>query len=114
MKGVGAGLVLQVANITPALRDAEGPLSIRQAARLLNLSGNQVYNWMRHGLPFTREHCGKGNDKIRVDAAALRAWMREARPTVWMTDIGDCLACDPEERERRQKAVYAMLERWGL
>ena len=49
MKGAGAGLVLQVAHVTPALREAEGPLSIREAARLLNLSNNQVYNWMRFG-----------------------------------------------------------------
>jgi len=114
VKGEGAGLVLQVASITPALRDAEGPLSIRQAARLLNLSNNQVYNWMRHGMPFTRLKCGKGNDKVRLDAAELRAWMRETCPTVWMADTGDCLACEPEERQRRQAAVYAMLERWGL
>ena len=114
MKGAGAGMVLRVASITPALREASGPLSIRQAARLLNLSNAQVYNWMRTGLPFTREHCGKGNDKIRVDAAALRAWMREARPTVWMTDTGDGFDCDPAEFQRRQTAVWAMLDRWEL
>ena len=85
MKGAGAGLVLQVASVTQALRDASGPLSIREAARLLNLSNAQVYNWMQ-----------------------------EARPTVWMPDMADCLDCDPEERERRQMAVWAMLERWGL
>jgi predicted DNA-binding transcriptional regulator AlpA len=49
MKGAGAGMVLQVARVTPALRDASGPLSIREAARLLNLSNAQVYNWMRTG-----------------------------------------------------------------
>ena len=37
MKGAGAGLVLQVARVTSALREASGPLSIREAARLLNL-----------------------------------------------------------------------------
>ena len=114
MKGAGAGLVLQVARVTQALRDASGPLSIREAARLLNLSNAQVYNWMRTGLPFSRIHCGRGNDKVRIDAAVLRTWMQEARPTVWMPDMADCLDCDPEERERRQMAVWAMLERWGL
>ena len=114
MKGVGAGLVLQVAHVTPALREASCPLSIREAARLLNLSNNQVSNWMRQGLPFVRISCGRGNDKVRVDAAALRAWMHEARPTVWVTDTGDGLDCDPAEFQKRQMAVYAMLDRWGL
>ena len=114
MKGAGAGLVLQVARVTPALREASGPLSIQEAARLLNLSNAQVYNWMRTGLPYVRLKCGRGNDKVRIDAAVLRTWMQEARPTVWMPDMADCLDCDPEERERRQKAVWAMLERWGL
>ena len=114
MKGAGAGLVLQVAHVTPALREAEGPLSIREAARLLNLSNNQVYNWLRLGLPFSRIHCGRGNDKVRVDAAELRDWMQDARPTVWVPDTSDGLDCNPAERQRRQAAVWAMLERWGL
>jgi len=114
MKGFGAGLVLQAASITPALRDAEGPLSIGQAAKLLNLSTVQIYNWTRHGLPVTRIHLGRGNDKIRIDAAELRAWMREEKPTMWVPKHEDDLACDPDEYQRRQAAGRAMLERWGL
>jgi len=114
VKGAGAGLVLQAASITPALRDAEGPLSIGQAAKLLNLSTVQIYNWTRHGLPVTRVHLGRGNDKIRIDAAELRAWLTEAKPTVWVPKHEDDLACDPDEYQRRQMAGRAMLERWGL
>ena len=120
MKGAGASLVLQAASITPALRDAEGPLSIGQAAKLLNLSTVQIYNWTRHGLPVTRVHLGRGNDKIRIDAAELRAWLTEEKPTVteekptvWVPKHEDDLACDPDEYQRRQAAGRAMLERWG-
>ena len=114
MKGEGAGLVLQVASVTPALRDASGPLSIQAAARLLGLSSSQVYNWLYRGLPSARHRCGRGNDKVRIDAAELRTWLHEARPTVWVPKPEDDLACDPAERQGRQTAVYAMLDRWGL
>ena len=114
MKGEGAGLVLRVASVTPALRDASGPLSIQAAARLLGLSSSQVYNWLYRGLPSARHRCGRGNDKVRIDAAELRTWLHEARPTVWVTDTGDGLDCDPAEFQKRQMAVYAMLDRWGL
>ncbi len=100
--------------ITPALRAATGPLSIRQAARLLNLSGAQVYGWFDRGLPVVCLRQGRGNDKVRIDAAELRAWLTEAKPTVWVPKHEDDLACDPDEYQRRQAAGRAMLERWGL
>ena len=113
MKGFGAGMVKVPAIITPALRDATGPLSIRQAARLLNLSGAQVYGWFDRGLPVVRLRQGRGNDKVRVDAATLREWLKENQPTVWIQEETDGLLCTRSEYLQRLGMCQNMLERWG-
>ena len=113
MKDTKAGMMRVPAVITPALSDATGPLGLVQVSQMLNLSKAQVYGWLGAGLPVTRIRRGPGNVKITVDAAELRAWLEEHRPAVWMPKYEDDLACEPEERQRRKRAVYDMLDRWG-
>lgn len=112
MKGFGAGMVKVPAIITPALRDATGPLSIGQAARLLNLGAGQVYGWFERGLPVVRLRQGRGNDKVRVDAAALREWLKENQPTVWIQADEDGLLCTRSEYLQRLGMCQNMKKRW--
>lgn len=112
MKGENSGLVLRVARATLTLLEADGLLTIGQAARLLRLSNNQVYHWIRTGLPFIPK--GGNRRGAAIDAAVLRAWLAETRPMVWVPERnGADLDCEPEEFRRRRAAVYAMLDRWG-
>ena len=114
MKGFGAGMVKVPAIVTPALRDATGPLGLVQVSEMMCLSKAQVYGWLGAGLPVTRLRRGPGNVKITVDAAELRAWLEEHKPAVWMPVTGDDLLCTRSEYRERLSMCQNMLDRWGL
>jgi phage terminase Nu1 subunit (DNA packaging protein) len=114
VRGIRDGLVIAPAVITTALRDASGLLSIHQVAHLMNLSPSQVYGWLSCGLPISHKREGRGNDKIRVDADVLRAWLEDYKPSVWIQEETDGLLCTKTEYQKRLGMCQNMLERWGL
>ena len=108
-RGRPGGMVQKQVTVSAALQAANGILSMRQAAALLEISYPQLYRWVCEGLPIIR----KGR-AFRLDAATLRTWVSSEKPIAWEVTLDDGLTSDDAEHDRRMAACRQMMARWGI
>lgn len=107
--GRPGGMIQREIVVTPALQAASGVLSMRQVAGMLEISYSQLYRWISEWMPII-----SAGRAFRLDAEALRVWMRSRRPWAWVPRVDDGLVWGDAEYDRRLAACRQMLERWGV